>query len=56
MKVLVNVAREHLKVGEWIECQAVKLEEASDGSFELVITTDVERMRETERQFGRART
>lgn len=47
MKVLLNVSRE-MPVGEWQECEAVKLVELADGSFDLVFTTDLATMREAD--------
>jgi hypothetical protein len=52
MKIIVNVARESFPAGEWVECEAVKFEERDDGSFDLVVTTDLARIRKSEAEMA----
>jgi hypothetical protein len=48
VKILVNVAWERFRPGEWVDCEAIRFEEDKDGSFSLLLTTDVERMRKSD--------
>lgn len=51
MMILVNVDRQLvLSVSDWNECQAIRLSETADGSFDLDITDDVEAARELDRE------
>lgn len=47
MKVLLNVQRVALDpLGpDWVECQGFRLVEVPDGSFDLIVTTDIEASR-----------
>jgi hypothetical protein len=49
MKVLLNVAREVI-VDEWAACEGVKLIEREDGSFDLILTKNLEEARSSDRR------
>lgn len=50
MKILLNVNREMLDevCAGWQPLEGIKLEETPDGSFDLIVTRDLELARETD--------
>jgi hypothetical protein len=52
VKVLLNVAREHFQIDEWFECEGIKFEERDDGSFDLISTSDLARMRKSDAEMA----
>jgi hypothetical protein len=51
MKVLLNINLDAMP-SDWVPCQGVKLNELDDGSFDLIVTRDLDAAREADERAG----